>query len=471
MRAVLLAVGVALAACGSHSLPPAPPRLSQPNGWDDALRPVELDDLDPSPDAVEYRLEAKVQQLELVAGKKTPMWTYNGLLPGPMIHATRGQRLTLHFTNHLPEATSIHWHGLHVPVQMDGADQSIPSGGTFDYAFTLTQAGTYWYHSHVHSTAQVGFGLYGALVVDDPDEPFLGDPVVMLIADASVKADGTLAPGDESGWFGDYFGREGDLLLVNGKRVPTLKARQGVPQRWKLINGSRARYLKFNVPGQALVRIGGDGGLCARGVPISQLTLAPGERAELYVNPQPAGPQKIAVHWQDSDRFHIGSQRPPEPMFTWELTGEPAGADAAPALPARLRDVPLLPIDGALTRSLEMGEFPDGKGATALGFNGRTFADGTPLMATVGQTEVWEVSNTTGYDHPFHLHGFSFQVLQLDHAAWPVMEWKDTVNVPGHQKVKFAVQWDDRPGMWMFHCHILDHLELGMGGTVMVVRP
>ncbi len=452
--------------------PPLPPPevLLQPAGWDAQLKMTALEDLDPSDAVVEHRLEAKVQTLELRVGKQTPMWTYNGVLPGPVIRAKKGQRLKIHFVNSLPAATSIHWHGLRVPNAMDGAAPTIPPGGTFEYEFDLLDAGTFWYHSHVDSSAQVGFGLFGALIVEDPAEVGLGDEVVLLFADLSVKPDGTLRPGDESGWFGDYFGREGELLTVNGRQLPTLKARKGVPQRWRVINASRARYLKFKVQDQSLVRVGGDSGLIARPLPVMDLTLTPGERAELYVNPR--GPAwKTTVFWEDSDRFHINSLRAPEPFMVFEVTSDEPPVRAAAALPARLRTIDPLQTLSAKLRLIEMIEKvgPDGNGV--LGFNGSTWAESTPLQATVGDTELWEVSNSTAYDHPFHLHGFSFQVQASNNVAWPVLEWKDTVNIPAKGKVKFAVRWDDRPGMWMFHCHILDHVELGMMGSVMVMRP
>ncbi|MBS1149978.1 MAG: multicopper oxidase, partial [Myxococcaceae bacterium] len=434
------------------------------------LKLAALEDLDPSDAVVEHRLEAKVQNLELRPGKQTPMWTYNGTVPGPLIRAKKGQRLKLHFTNSLPAGTSIHWHGMRVPNQMDGAGPTIPAGGTFDYEFDLIDAGTFWYHSHVDSSAQVGFGLFGALVVEDPAEQGLGDDVVLMFTDLGVKPDGTLRPGDESGWFGDYFGREGELLLVNGKQLPTLKARQGVPQRWRVINASRARYLKFKVLDQSLVRIGGDSGLIARPQPISDLTLTPGERAELYVNPK--GPAwKTTIFWEDSDRFHINSPRPPEPFMVFEVTADGPPARAATPLPAKLRTV--LPIDTTAAKavSLELMEKVGPTGNAVLGFNGSTFDEAAALHAVVGETELWSVSNSTAYDHPFHLHGFSFQVREDNQVPWPVLEWKDTVNIPAKHTVKLAVTWDDRPGMWMFHCHILDHVELGMMGSVMLMRP
>jgi len=442
----------------------------QPEGWDAELKLPTLEDLDPSDAVIEHRLEARVQSLELRPGFQTPMWTYGGSLPGPLIRGKKGQRLKLHFTNNLPAATSIHWHGMRVPNAMDGATPTIPPGGTFDYEFELLDAGTYWYHSHVDSSAQVGFGLFGALVVDDPSDTGLGDDVVLVFADLGVKADGTLRPGDESGWFGDYFGREGELLLVNGRKLPNLKARVGVPQRWRVINASRARYLKFSLSGQSLLRIGGDGGLLARPLPITELTLTPGERAELYVLPA-AKPGKVAVMWEDSDRYHIGMPRPRDPFMFFEVVDQPPPRTIAKALPAQLRTIEPLDVSAAKGRTLELMEKVGPAGTTVLGFNGSTWAESTELHATVGDTEVWEVSNSTSYDHPFHLHGFSFQLLESNGVAWPVLEWKDTINVPGKQKVKFALKWDDRPGMWMFHCHILDHVELGMMGAVMVMRP
>jgi FtsP/CotA-like multicopper oxidase with cupredoxin domain len=88
-------------------------------------------------------------------------------------------------------------------------------------------------------------------------------------------------------------------------------------------------------------------------------------------------------------------------------------------------------------------------------------------MADVGETQVWTISNTFEFAHPFHLHGFFFQVVS---PPGP-LEWKDTVNVPVDGTVSFVVRYDDRPGMWMFHCHILDHAEAGMMGSLMVMEP
>jgi len=212
---------------------------SQPAGWDKDVRLPLAVDTNPDPNVVEVSLSAKIASLSLVPGGPTDVWTYDGLLPGPMIRARRGNRVIVHFANQLPEDTTIHWHGLRVPAAMDGmpghSQPPVPPGGGFDYDFIVPDASTFWYHPHVNSAKQSGDGLYGAFIVDDPGEPQdLGDEVVMILSDMAVNDDGTMVPPDAGGDLGTLFGREGDLLLVNGKIRPTLKARPGRPQRRRI---------------------------------------------------------------------------------------------------------------------------------------------------------------------------------------------------------------------------------------------
>ena len=176
--AVVSATLALLAGC--HRTPPAPAavqaarEVSQPAGWADDLAMPLPADLDPDPHVLEFNLEAKPTELEILPGYKTPVWAYNGRIPGPLIRGVVGDRVVVHFKNSLPEPTTIHWHGLRVSNQMDGApgvtQDPIPAGGEFRYEFTLRDAGTYWYHPHVDSSAQVGRGLYGAILVEDPHE-------------------------------------------------------------------------------------------------------------------------------------------------------------------------------------------------------------------------------------------------------------------------------------------------------------
>jgi FtsP/CotA-like multicopper oxidase with cupredoxin domain len=446
-------------------IPDAGP-TGEPTGWDDGVRQYEAPDQNADPHVLEVTLEAKIAPIEIRPGQTVDMWTYNGHLPGPLLRAQKYDTVIVHFTNNLPEPTTIHWHGIRVPASMDGTDavqNPVPGdGGTFDYRFTVPDPGLFWYHPHVDSSAQVGHGLYGAFVVEDPQaQPALGDEVVLVLSDLSLSPDGgTVLPGDESGWFGDYFGREGDTLLTNGRVLPSLQGRAGVPQRWKILNAARARFFELDFPAGNATRIGGDVGLIASPQAARHMVLTPGERAEVWLNPAATPPESELV-WIDPDRFHIGSTRPDETLLRFQPS--PGDRLAAPLLPTPLATLTPLDVSDAGTRSIELQELVSDAGMSVLGINGQTYSDmETPMMVHVGDTEIWEVKNDTSYDHSFHLHGFPFQPLSQDGKPWPVLEWKDTVRVPAMSTVRLAVHFDNRPGMWMLHCHILDHVELGM---------
>ena len=183
----------------------------QPAGWDKDLRLSEVVDKNPDPHIVEIDLDARIAPVEIAPGIKTDAWTYNGGIPGPLIRVHKGDRLIVHFTNHLPEPTTVHWHGIRVPIQMDGVpDVSQPpvqTNGTFTYDFVLPDAGLYWYHPHVMSAAQVGFGLSGALLVDDPDEQVnVPDETVLVLSDLGIDNRGQLDSPDSGGSTGMAFG-------------------------------------------------------------------------------------------------------------------------------------------------------------------------------------------------------------------------------------------------------------------------
>ena len=150
----------------------APNDSLQPSGWDAHIRLPEAPDLNPDPAIVEIEMEARVAAVELAPGLTVNAWTYNGLIPGPMVRVNVGDRLIVHFSNSLPDPTTVHWHGLRIPIEMDGvpgySEPPVEPGGTFTYDFIVPDAGIYWYHPHVMSAAQVGFGLYGAFLVEDP---------------------------------------------------------------------------------------------------------------------------------------------------------------------------------------------------------------------------------------------------------------------------------------------------------------
>ena len=444
------------------------PSSGQPPGWDDGIRLPAAADINPDPSVVELNLEARPAPQSYVAGRPTTMWTFDGMVPGPMIRARVGDRVVVHFRNGLPEETTIHWHGLRISAAMDGMpDHSQPPiqpGGNFVYDFVVPDASTFWYHPHVNSAVQEGNGLYGAFIVDDPSEPpGLGDEVVMVLSDLGVNDDGSLQARDSGGDLGTLFGREGNVLLVNGKVRPTLKARPGLRQRWRFINAAKARYFQIGLEGHSFTRIGGDGGLLTAPVDVAQPVITPGERMDLIVTPEGDAGSELVVKWIAFDRgFGTAYNRPPEDMFVVKLEG--TRAEPSP-MPLVRRDIPPLAIDGATQIDLTLTQVSTTP--FQLGINGVAYKDSEPLMADVGETQVWTVTNTIVFAHPFHLHGFFFQVLSPERP----LEWKDTVDIPVDGTVRFAVRYDNRPGMWMFHCHILDHADAGMMGALMVMDP
>lgn len=464
---ILFTAFVPAFACAQDTLGAA--QVPQPEGWNSELVMQQPRDMNPDPTILEIELEAVVTPMEIMPGKTTPVWTYNGLLPGPQLQLNVGDRLIVHFTNKLDVETTIHWHGLRVPNAMDGApgftQDPIPAGGTFTYDFVVPDAGTFWYHPHSDSAAQVGYGLYGALIVNDPADPeVFGDELVVMLSDMSIGDDGNFQSPQSGGSFGDLFGREGNVLLVNGKVMPTLTMRQGKQQRWRVINATRARYYSLRYHRTPMIRLGGDSGLMARSDEVMQIVLTPGERTDYVFTPPDAPGESDVFKWYPVDRgYGTTYLRVSEPIMNMVTVDLPPVTPEA--IPAELRTIEPIDISGAVEQEVEMTIDLSGNDVVVMGFNGIPHHRAIPIVAHVGETQVWTVKNPTDFSHPFHMHGFFFQVLDENR----VPEWKDTVDVPHHSELKLAVRFDDRPGMWMYHCHILDHAEVGMMGHLHVI--
>ena len=444
----------------------------QPAGWDAGLKLPEAADTNPDPRIVEIDLDARVAQVEIAPGLRTEAWTYNGGLPGPLIRVRVGDRLIVHFTNALPQPTTVHWHGLRVPIQMDGvpghSQPEVRPGQGFTYDFIVPDAGLFWYHPHVMSAAQVGFGLYGALLVEDSAESAqigVADELVLVLSDIALDAKGTIEAPDSGGSIGMVFGREGNHVLVNGRKRSRLVARSGAPQRWRIVNAAKSRHFQIDIGGQSFTTIGADGGLLEYSVRNDTLVLAAGERADVIVSPRGApGTELLAYSIPYNRGYGSVEYRQTEDLFTIALADLPAYAGAPLPQPKRRIE----PLSAASATKVAIAFTLDRVDIATFtfGINGVPFAKNAPIKARVGETQLWTVTNKTKWSHPFHLHGFFFQVL--DDRGEPVhpIAWKDTVNVPLEQSVSFLVRFDDREGSWMYHCHILDHADGGLMGMV-----
>jgi len=475
----LVAALLAVALTVPLAAKPAAPAAAPLRGWQGGARLVEAPDRNPDPQVVEITLDARVETVEVAPGRQVKAWTYNGGIPGPLIRARVGDRLIVHFSNALPQPTTVHWHGLRIPITMDGvpgvSQPEVNPGETFTYDFVLRDAGLFWYHPHVMSAAQVGFGLYGALLVEDPQEAASGlDEVVMVLSDIEINEQGVLEDPDSGGTTGMAFGREGNHVLVNGRERPTLAAGTGVPQRWRIVNAAKSRYFEIDPGGGIRFRtVGGDGGLQEAPVDSETIVIAPGERIDTIVTPRAAKGNELTVDYRLFNRGYgsVEARVPIEPLFAIAFD-EATPAGAAASVPDLRRPIAALSTAGAKDVRVELTIAQRENGAFEYGVNGVPFQKGHAFTAQPGETQIWTLVNSTAWSHPFHIHGFFFQVL--DDQGQPVrpLAWKDTVNVPFKSTVRIVVRFDEgRPGAWMFHCHVLDHADGGLMGTVQVGAP
>lgn len=450
-------------------------RSNQPAGWKDALSLPQAVDRNPDLHITEIDLDARIAKVDLGEGHQVEAWTYNGGLPGPLIRLSVGDRLIVHFTNHLPAPTTVHWHGVRVPIAMDGVPEysqpDVQNGGSFTYDFIVPDAGLYWYHPHVMSAAQVGFGLYGALLVDDPAERVgVSDELVLVFSDISLDADGRLESPESGGPAGMVFGREGNHLLVNGRTHANLTVTNGAPQRWRIVNACKSRQLQLSLEGITFTKIGGDGGLQEYPEESKSVILAAGERADVFVSPVPAPKSTLILQAVPYNRGYGSVEfRDIDDIMTIQLADGPAYSSAP--LPRVTRTIEPVSTSGAQSVNVDLTLAALANGGFEYGINGVPFAKNKPIVANPGETQIWNINNKTKWSHPFHLHGFFFQVLDKNGEPVRPLAWKDTVNVPLDESVRVIVRYDDRPGRWMFHCHILDHADGGLMGTLYLGVP
>lgn len=420
---------------------------------------------DPGRSVVEVDLEAGEFDWEFVPGRASRAWGFNQRIPGPTIEARVGDVLEVRLTNRLPEATTIHWHGLQIPAAMDGTDmvqRPIEPGSTFTYRFRLPDAGTFWYHPHSHEIVQLERGLYGAIVVRGSDEPEMDADRVLVLDDVALDRNGQIKP--PGGWIEKHDGRQGSIRLVNGKQEPELVIAAGQTERWRIVNAGSARYVRLSIGGRPFTILGTDGGLIDAPVTVEEVLLTPADRVELAVGPFTEG-ETVSIETLPYNRMTVA--RSMRERYATLRVGPPASSRAR--IPAALRDIRPL-VSGHVTagREVHLGFVPSLRHGVDFTINKERHHRDQPVK--VGELQVWDVVNDTRMDHPFHLHGFFFQVVDVNGEPPPFRSWEDTVNVPPKGRVRIAFLPDDRPGEWMYHCHILEHHESGMMAHFAVER-
>ncbi|MEU0387584.1 multicopper oxidase family protein [Streptomyces chartreusis] len=423
-----------------------------------------------------FDLRMRAGETEFRDGVKTPTWGFNGSYLGPTLRAQRGEKVRVRISNALGEASTVHWHGMHLPARMDGGPhQMIAPGGTWNPHWTVDQpAATLWYHPHPHGGTErhVRRGLAGLFLLDDERSARLPlprrygvDDLPLIVQD--VRFDGARLAGDRG--MMQNVGFLGDRTMVNGTLRPFRQVHDELI-RLRLLNASTARTYAFGFPdSRAFSLIATDGGLLKRPASLERVQLSPGERAEIVVRMR-AG-ERVMLRSFPQDNYGDGWQR--------RFGG---GDDSFDVLElraaARLRQSPALPA------TLGKPEIPGGEGSVRgrhfdlkrSGINGRPMDMGrVDETVTRGTTEVWTVRNRNGMPHNFHVHDVQFRVLEVNGSAPPpaLSGPKDTVFVPHGTTMRLALRFTgpaDPDTPYMYHCHLLYHEDEGMMGQFVVTE-
>ncbi len=408
----------------------------------------------------------------------TPVRAYDGVIPGPEIRVTQGDRVRIDVDNALDEATTVHWHGLRVPNDMDGVPHltqaPIGPGERFVYEFDVPDAGTYWYHPHHRSSEQVGRGLHGPLIVEERNPIAVDRDVTWVIDDWRLDRDADIS--DDFGNRHDmsHAGRIGNVVTINGRIPDEFEVRQGERMRLRLINAANARILALDFQDLLPHVIAMDGQPVAPHVPAGRtIVLAPGMRVDvvLDMNGEP-GTRSAIIDTFRAGREHglIDVVYGPQPL----RSGAPASAMTLPA-----NTLPEPRMTGIVRHRVRFGGGMMGRGGNMMGMmrGGSVWSvdaaagSGLPaeplLTLERNRSHLIEMVNDTAWHHPIHLHGHSFRVVSRDGEPTRHREWQDTVLMAPDERVEIAFVADN-PGDWMFHCHILEHQAAGMTGIVRV---
>ncbi len=417
----------------------------------------------------DYELIAAPLDVELVPGHPSPAWAYGGQAPGVELRCRQGDWLRVRFVNRLNEPTTVHWHGIRLPLEMDGvpyvSQLPVLPGEYFDYHFRTPDAGSFWYHPHTSSAEQLGRGLVGPLIVEEREPSGFQHERVLSLKTWHVDQEGRFTPFTVPREAARE-GTRGRLTTLNGKPVPTLDLPEGQVVRLRILNLDNTVTYRLNLP-DAEARIYALDGNPIPPRPLGkEYWLGPGMRIELGVR-VPArgtelslrnGPLRLAT------LKSVASDAPP--------------GDWPPALPPNPIPEPDLARAETLRFNFEWtatlsGDVERGGSYSFWQINGiawdiqdKTCADRPIATLKRGGHYIFVLRNMAQYQHPIHLHGMSFKVLGSDRKRIEPY-FTDTYLLGRNETARVALVADN-PGVWMFHCHVIDHMETGLMAAIEV---
>ncbi len=467
----------------------------------------------------------------VIAGKTLSMLAYNGSLPGPTIRVRQGTTVTINLTNKTDLPTTLHAHGVRMVNAFDGVpdltQKAIAPGETFQYRLTFPDPGAFWYHPHVRTDYALESGLYGALIVEPSDPaywPAANREVALMLDDIALSSTDRLS---FDGAVTDHalMGRFGNTWLINGETDYMLQATTGEVVRLYLTNAANTRLFNFSIPGASFKLIGADGGRYPEERLVEAVLIAPGERRIVDVLFPQAG-SFVLRHTTPEREYAIGqvevadgslADRGPGEHFAALRTHSSLRAELtrlqteflgqAPAKTLRLA----LDMQGSMRQGMshDMHMMGDGGSmadqAMGMGDGGDSSYEWEDTMAAMNSRSTsamleWqlvdEATKKANMDitdwkfrrgeqvkirivndpksmhpmqHPIHFHGQRFLVLATNGVIEPNPVWVDTALVATGDSVDILLEASN-PGIWMVHCHILEHAESGMMLPFMVTE-
>ncbi|MCO6186476.1 multicopper oxidase family protein [Rhizobium sp. L1K21] len=429
--------------------------------------------------AMPMLLEAR-ETTAIIDGKSETkgIMTWNDGPRPPVIRVQKGMPFSTKLLNSLNEPTTIHWHGLRIDNAMDGVpfltQPYVYEGDTFDYSFTPPDAGTFWYHPHCNTLAQMGHGLAGLFIVENPDDPKFDREITLNLRDWRLGGDGQ---------FIDQFkprsaarsGTYGTVRTANWAVEPSYDVPAGGLVRVRIAVTDVTRIYRLGLEGADATVVAIDANPVPTPFPLDHLEVGPGQRLDLIVRvPDIEGETVRLVNYRSTPSYTIAALRSVGTSLNRDLR-------EVKALPPNQLGVP--DIKNAELLKIELSATAEGAPVKesfcgSLGYNfwainkvpwsGDSPDPHDPLFELkMGKSYILEMANRTPHPHPMHLHGLSFKVLQsTDHEVMPI--YTDTYVVQPDEVVQLALKADN-PGDWVFHCHIIEHQKTGLTGFFRVV--
>ena len=443
-----------------------------------------------------FDLTVAYDSVELIPGYLTQTAGVNGPILGPTLIINKGDAVSVNVTNELSDTTTMHWHGVHLPSEMDGGPHSkiAPNTTWSPNWIAMDNASTMWYHPHLHHTTykHVMLGVAGMIINRDTEESDLDlprsygvDDIPLIIQTKVLDAEHQIDAGLESNAMDT-------LLLVNG----TLDAYHNAPAqliRFRILNGSAMRAYNIGLSNNAnFWVIGSDGGLLEAPVEKNRLLMAPAERYEILVDLQALEGESIQIvnYGEETPTSIYGSgtmmgggtipnynNNPLNGSNFTILTLNVQESSSNPVYNVLSTLVQTNPLDETNVDEVRDFHFTSTGGSTGpFLINGNTFdMSQVNQIIPINNTEIWSFTNQTPIAHPFHIHDVQFNIIEINGnpPAEHMRGWKDVMLIPGHQgTAKFITKFEDftDPEIpFMYHCHMLVHEDEGMMGQFIVV--